>query len=90
MKFSDQVIDALRDTHPGVRRDIRRALDAAAAGKPCNIKPLQTPLEGYWRLRVGRHRVILRYHKGELIAEHLAPRNIIYEVFTSPRQMLGD
>jgi mRNA interferase RelE/StbE len=90
MKFSDQVVDALRDMHPGVRRDIRRALDAADAGKPCDIKPLQTPLEGYWRLRIGRHRVILRYHKGGLIAEYLAPRSIIYEVFTSPRQMLED
>jgi mRNA-degrading endonuclease RelE of RelBE toxin-antitoxin system len=90
MKFSDQVCEALRNLHPGVRRDIRRGLDAANAGKPCDVKALQAPLEGCYRLRVGRHRVIFRYAKGELIAEYLAPRNIIYEVFTTPRELLDD
>jgi len=89
MKFSGQVVDALSNLHPGVRRDIRRQLDAANEGKSCDIRALHSPLEGWYRLRVGRHRVIFRYENGELIAEFLAPRNIVYEVFRSPRDLLS-
>jgi len=85
MKYSDQVAAALRNMHPGVRKDIRRQLDAAEAGRPCDMKPLQGLLQNYWRLRVGRYRVVLRYEDGELIAEYLAPREIVYEMFLSMR-----
>ena len=89
MKFSDQVVAALKTMHPGVRRDIRRQLDAVEAGKSTGTKPLAAPLEGLYRLRVGRHRVIFRYEDGELIAEFLAPRSIIYEIYRTPTDMFS-
>jgi len=85
MKYSDQVVAALRNMHPGVRKDIRRQLDAAEAGRPCDMKLLQGMLQDYWRLRVGRYRVVLRYEDGGLVAEYLALRKIVYEMFLSMR-----
>jgi mRNA-degrading endonuclease RelE of RelBE toxin-antitoxin system len=87
VKYSTQVIDALRNMHPGVRRDLRRQMDAAANGRPCDIKPLQGALDGLWRLRVGRYRVICFYEDGELVADYLGTRNVIYDLYLSMREL---
>lgn len=85
MKFSDQVVAALRELHPGVRRDIRRALDDVNSGKKRDVRALGEPLKGFWRLRVGKYRVVLRHSDtGELIAEYLAPRESVYRSFQPP------
>lgn len=82
MTFSDQVITTLRKLHPGVRKDIRRALDDVDAGRKRDVKPLEDEFSGFLRLRVGRYRVIFRRdEKGELIAEYLAPRETVYVSF---------
>ena len=82
MKFSEQVVVALKALHPGVRRDIRRALDDLAAGRPRDTASLSGELKGFSRLRVGRHRVIYRRDKtGEILVEYLAPRRVIYKRF---------
>ena len=47
MKFSDQVVAALKELHPGVRRDIRRALDDVSTGKKRDVGMLTDKLEGY-------------------------------------------
>jgi len=83
LKFSDQVVAALKDLHPGVRKDIRRALDDVAGGKRRDVGALTGELAGFWRLRVGKYRVVLRRDKaGELIAEFLGPRKTVYRSFT--------
>lgn len=86
MKFSDRVVEALRELHPGVRRDLRRALDEVNAGKKRDIAALSGELSGFWRLRVGKHRIVFRYDKaGQLIAEFLGPRSTIYRSFKLPK-----
>jgi mRNA interferase RelE/StbE len=78
LKFSDQVVEALKGLHPGVRRDIRRALDEVNAGKKRDIAALTGALVGFWRLRVGKHRIVFRYDEaGQLVAEFLGPRSTI-------------
>lgn len=85
MKFSSQVVAALKGLHPGVRRDIRRALDDVSAGIARDTAALQHELAGFRRLRVGKYRVIYRRDdSGELIAEYLAPRSDVYEEFEPP------
>lgn len=82
MKFSDQVRDALGGLHPGVRRDIRRALDDINAGRKRDVAGLTGKLGGFWRLRVGKYRIVFRYGEtGELIAEFLGPRKTVYQSF---------
>ena len=82
MKLSDQVATSLAAMHPGVRKDIRRALDEVNAGKKRDVAVLAGRLKGYRRLRVGRHRVVFRYSdSGELIAEYLGPRGSVYRNF---------
>ena len=89
MKFSDQVIVALKELHPGVRRDIRRALDDVSTGKKRDVGMLTDKLVGFWRLRVGKYRVVFRYDKaGELIAEFLGPRKTVYRSFKPPEESL--
>lgn len=85
MKFSDQVVDALKALHPGVRKDIRRALDEVNAGKRRDVAALTGELAGFWRLRVGKHRVVFRYDEaGRLTAEFLGPRRTVYDSFRPP------
>ena len=86
MKFSDQVVGALKDLHPGVRKDIRRALDDVSAGKKRDIAALTEELAGFWRLRVGKHRIVFRYDNGgQLIADYLGPRSTVYLNFGPPK-----
>ena len=86
MKFSDQVVGALKEMHPGVRKDIRRALDEVNAGKKRDITALTGELAGFWRLRVGKHRIVFRYDEvGQLMAEFLGPRSTIYRSFRPPK-----
>ena len=40
MKFSDQVVAALTELHPGVRRAIRRALDDVNLGENRDVRAL--------------------------------------------------
>jgi mRNA interferase RelE/StbE len=86
LKFSDQVVGALKALQPSVRKDIRRALDEINAGKKRDIAALTGELAGFWRLRVGKHRVVFRYDEaGQLMAEFLGPRSTIYRSFKPPK-----
>ena len=86
MKFSDQAAAALKALHPGVRKDIRRALDDVDAGKKRDVRALARELSGFQRLRVGKYRVLFRRDEtGELVAEYLAPRDTVYQSFTPKR-----
>jgi len=86
LKFSDQVVDALKALHPGVRRDIRRALDDVSSGRKRDVAALTKELAGFWRLRVGKHRIVFRYDEaGRLMAEFLGPRSTIYRKFRPPQ-----
>ena len=86
MKLSDQVVDALKALHPGVRRDIRRALDEVNSGKKRDVAALTKELAGFWRLRVGKYRMVFRYTEaGQLVAEFLGPRSTVYRRFRPPR-----
>ena len=85
MKFSDQVVAALKELHPGVRRDIRRALDDVSMGKKRDVHALTDQLTGFWRLRVGKYRVVFRHDEaGGPIAEFLGPRSTVYRSFRPP------
>ena len=85
MKFSDQVVASLKALHPGVRRDVRRALDDVNRGKKRDVRALSAELAGFWRLRVGKYRVVFRYREsGELIAEFFGPRKTVDRSFQPP------
>ena len=86
MKFSDQVVGAFKALHPGVRRDIRRALDEVNSGKKRDVAALTGELTGFWRLRVGKQRIVFRYDEvGQLTAEFLGPRSTNYRSFRPPK-----
>lgn len=85
MKFSEQVVAALKELHPSVRRDIRRAIDDVNQGKRRDVRSLRGRLAGFRRLRVGKYRAVLRYDEtGELIVEFLGPRSTVYQAYQPP------
>ncbi|EIQ01794.1 cytotoxic translational repressor of toxin-antitoxin stability system [Opitutaceae bacterium TAV1] len=73
--------------HPGVRRDIRRALDDLNAGKKRDTKALSDDLSGYYRLRIGKYRAIYSFDAltGELMIRFLKGRSTVYETFQPPQ-----
>jgi mRNA-degrading endonuclease RelE of RelBE toxin-antitoxin system len=86
VRIQDEVLDYLRQLSPKPRQAMRLAIKRLAKEEG-DIKPLTDELEGFYRLRVGSHRVVFEY---EIIDErrvitcvYAGPRKWIYEVFHS-------
>jgi mRNA interferase RelE/StbE len=85
LKVPNPVREIIRHLHPRLKREIRAALVDILADPACG-KPLEKELEGYWSLRVKRHRIIYRPDNegAEIVA--IGFRRTIYEEVT--RQLL--
>lgn len=86
VRIQDDVVDYLRRLAPQPRHALRLAIKDLAHEKG-DIKALTDQLEGFYRLRVGSHRVVFEY---QIIANcrvitcvFAGPRQWIYEVFQS-------
>jgi len=78
---SGQVVAFVRRLAPEPRRLVRRALRELAGGKG-DIRQLEGPLEGYYRLRVGPYRIVFSYGERQRIECVFAERrSLVYEVF---------
>ncbi len=78
---SIQVIEYARRLAPEPRRAIRHAL-AGLREERGDICALEANLSGYYRLRVGRHRIIFNYAAdGAIEAVFIAERQLVYEMF---------
>ena len=89
MQVSDQNKGYLRRLHPDQRRAIKAALRALGSGTATDIRALKDDLQGFYRLRVGRFRVVYRYLKGgEISCEFIDVRASVYESFTSMQEVV--
>jgi len=77
---SEQILARLRTIHPDHRRDVRTALRELAKGRG-DMKELAGRLAGFYRLRIGRYRVVYRYQGKHVEAIFLEQRSIVYELF---------
>lgn len=78
---SAQVIDFSRRLAPEPRRAVKKAL-ADLREERGDILALEGDLSGYYRLRVGRHRIISCYAaNGSIEAVFIEERHLVYEVF---------
>lgn len=81
VRLSAQVIEYARRLAPEPRRAIKQAL-TELRNERGDIRALDAPLSGYYRLRVGRHRLIFAYAAdGAIEAVFLEERSLVYEVF---------
>ncbi|HEX8796358.1 MAG TPA: hypothetical protein VF765_35650 [Polyangiaceae bacterium] len=81
VELSQQVVDFIKRLPPEPRTRLRRALRELARDKG-DIEPLEAPLDGYCRLRVGGYRIILSYTgRGRVQCVFAERRSIVYEVF---------
>ena len=78
LKVPGGVRDVIRRLHPELKRKVRDALTDILAD-PCCGKPLKRELDGYWSLRVGRHRIIYRPDSAGAEIAAFGPRRTIYE-----------
>ena len=78
---SDQVAAWLCALPPEGKHRVRMALRALAKGQG-EIKPLQGPLEGFNRLRIGGRRIIYcQVASDRILLEYANTRDVIYELF---------
>jgi len=78
---SAQVIEFSRRLAPEPRRAIKKAL-AGLARDQGDIRALEAPLSDYYRLRVGRYRIVFRYaRKGDVEVVFVEERQLVYELF---------
>ena len=86
ISVSDRVQVWLQTLSPETKRNIRVALKLLAEGKG-DVKSLQRNLEGYYRLRVGEHRIIFRFTPGksgpECFCAFAEARDLVYEQFAA-------
>ncbi len=78
VRIQDEVLDYLRRLPPRPRHALRVAIRGLARERG-DIRPLTDELEGFFRLRVGAHRVVFEY-------EILAGRRTITCVFAGRRK----
>lgn len=86
VRIQDELLDYLRRLAPLPRQALRLAIKDLVYEKG-DLKALTEELEGFYRLRVGSHRVVFEY---QIIADQrvitcvfAGPRKWIYEVFQS-------
>ena len=77
---SDQILARLRTLHPDHRKNVRTALRELARGRG-DLKELAGRLAGFYRLRIGRYRIVYRYRDKHVEAIFLEQRSIVYELF---------
>lgn len=77
---SEQIVSRLRTLHPDHRKSIRTALRELAKGRG-DTKELAGKLDGFYRLRIGRYRIVYRHHDDRIEAIFLEQRSIVYELF---------
>lgn len=86
VRIQDEVLDYLRRLSPKPRHAIRLAIKRLAKEEG-DIKPLTDELEGFYRLRIGSHRVVFEYEAFDgrrwITCVYAGPRKWIYEVFQS-------
>ncbi len=76
-----QVIEYVRRLAPEPRRAIKRAL-MDLRHESGDLQALEGNLSGYYRLKVGRHRLIFAYAKDQAIeVVFIEERSLVYEVF---------
>ena len=76
-----QVVEYARQLAPVPRRAIKRALEKLRQEEG-DIRALEANLPGYYRLRVGRHRIIFHYAAdGAIEAVFIEERSLVYELF---------
>jgi mRNA interferase RelE/StbE len=81
LRPSVQVLEFARRLAPEPRRGIKQALAALRTEKG-DIRSLEGNLSGYYRLRVGRHRIIFGYAADVAIeALFIEERQLVYELF---------
>jgi len=84
LELEQQVLDFVRTLAPEPRRALREALKKLMQEKG-DIRALEGELEGFYRLRVGRYRVIFSYRLERRMRQirclYAAHRTLIYEVF---------
>ena len=78
---STQIIEYARRLAPEPRRALKLAL-AGLREERGDIRALEANLSGYYRLRVGRHRIVFNYAAdGAIEAIFVEERQLVYEVF---------
>lgn len=78
---SAQAIEYARRLAPEPRRAVKHGL-AGLREERGDIRALESGLSGYYRLRVGRHRIIFSYAiDGAIEAVFIEERDLVYEVF---------
>ena len=86
VRVQEEVVDYLRRLAPEPRHALRLAIKDLAREKG-DIKPLTDDLEGFYRLRIGSHRVVFDYQvidgQRVITCVFAGPRKWIYEVFQS-------
>lgn len=74
------VVDFVRRLPPEPKQRLRRALRELGKGAG-DVKPLEAPLHGYCRLRVGGYRIVVAYGRRSTVECVFAEqRSIVYEL----------
>ncbi|TMB45647.1 MAG: cytotoxin [Deltaproteobacteria bacterium] len=85
--IAPQVAGVIRALHPDLKRSVKNALRALSA-EPSTGEPLRRDLEGLWKYRVRRFRIVYAIDRASRVVQVLAVghRRTVYEELTEERR----
>jgi mRNA-degrading endonuclease RelE of RelBE toxin-antitoxin system len=91
VKLSRQAAEYVACLAPSPRQRLRKALKDLQRDQG-DIQALHSPLQGYYRCRVGGYRIVFRYQAGGIIYVPLIERRpLVYQVMAEAlKARLGD
>ena len=86
IEITGQVVRFIRKQPPEPRRTLRLAIRQLEQERG-DIAPLQEDLDGFYRLRVGRYRIIFEYQlsrggERKIRSVYAGSRSVVYEIFS--------
>jgi mRNA-degrading endonuclease RelE of RelBE toxin-antitoxin system len=89
LHISPQVHEYQTTLGPQARRSVKKAIRNLGEERG-DIIALRDKLTGFYRLRIGRHRLIFRYQPARVIqCIYLNERSLVYELFEAEMARIG-
>ena len=79
--YHHKIKEDLAHTDPASQKRIIETIEERLSVDPEKYgKPLRKPLKRYWKLRIGKFRVVYKIAKNEVLVLAILPRSKVYQI----------
>ncbi len=79
--YHHKIKEDLAHTDASTRRKIIQTIQERLSVNPEKYgKPLRKPMKRYWKLRIGKYRIVYKIARNEVMVLAILPRNKVYKI----------